>query len=165
VPPLSVVTSSMDETRAWGATLGRMLPLGSVVLLHGDLGAGKTTLTQGIALGLGITEPIQSPTFTLVSEHLGTTADGQPIRLHHLDLYRLDGEADLESFGWEQYLTPDDGISVIEWPERAGLWLPEEYLLITLDQVGPDQRRLIVEAVPTNGAMAQVVDDARMRLG
>jgi tRNA threonylcarbamoyladenosine biosynthesis protein TsaE len=158
VPPISIVTSSSDDTRALGAALGRKLSIGSVVLLHGDLGAGKTTLTQGIAEGLGITEPIQSPTFTLVAEHFGSTTEGQPIHLYHLDLYRLDGEVDLESFGWEHYLAPEDGISVIEWPERAGTWLPDEYLLVTLDQVGPEQRKIEIEAVPANGAMAHTLD-------
>ena len=154
MPSFSIVTASSDATRAFGTTLGRLLPIGAVVLLHGDLGAGKTTLTQGIARGLGITEPIQSPTFTLVAEHAGTTAEGDPIRLYHLDLYRLDGEADLESFGWEHYLAPADGIAVIEWPERAGTWLPDEYLLITLDQSGPDRRQIAIEAVPAHSALA-----------
>jgi tRNA threonylcarbamoyladenosine biosynthesis protein TsaE len=164
VPTRSIVTADTDATRAFGVALGRRLPIGAVVLLHGDLGAGKTTLTQGIALGLGITEPIQSPTFTLVAEHAGTSAEGQPVRLYHLDLYRLDGEADLDSFGWEHYLAPEDGISVIEWPERAGTWLPEAYLLVTLDPAGPDQRRITIEAVPSNGSMARVLDDETLAL-
>jgi len=152
------VTESDEATWAIGAAIGTLLPVGAVVLLHGDLGAGKTMLTQGIASGLGITEPIQSPTFTLVSEHQVSSPDDRSVRLYHLDLYRLDGEEDLASIGWETYLAPDDGVSVIEWPERAGDWLPDEYLLITLDHVGTDQRRLTIAAVPTYGAMARMLE-------
>lgn len=113
-------------------------------MLHGDLGAGKTTLTQGLAQGLGITEPVQSPTFTLVAEHLGFTTDGTPIRLYHLDLYRLGGEEDLKDVGFDDLLAPTDGISVIEWPERAGTWLPDRYILVTIEANQADSRRLTV---------------------
>jgi tRNA threonylcarbamoyladenosine biosynthesis protein TsaE len=152
VPPLSLVTHSAAETRAVGAALARLLPPGAVVLLHGDLGAGKTTLTQGIAHGLGIREPIQSPTFTLVGEHDG---------LYHLDLYRLAGEDDLDSFGWDHYLSPADAITVVEWPERAGSWLPEEYLLVQMEVTGPDQRRITLEAVPPHSDLADVITRLR----
>jgi tRNA threonylcarbamoyladenosine biosynthesis protein TsaE len=115
-----------------------------VVLLHGDLGAGKTTLTQGIAVGLGVQDYVQSPTFTLVSE-----LQGVQLTLYHLDLYRLNDEAELESFGYDQYLSPEDGVSVIEWPERAGEWLPDRYLLIELTSAGNDHRSIRFE---TKGA-------------
>jgi tRNA threonylcarbamoyladenosine biosynthesis protein TsaE len=161
VPAIAYVTVSAEQTRALGARLGRLLRPGDVVLLHGDLGAGKTTLTQGIAHGLGVREQIQSPTFTLVAEHAGETADGEPINLYHLDLYRLAGEEDLDSFGWESYLAPVDGISVVEWPERAGTWLPEEYLLVRIESEGVDRRRVTVEAMPSNGRMIALVADLR----
>jgi tRNA threonylcarbamoyladenosine biosynthesis protein TsaE len=151
VPAISFVSESTEQTRELGAALGRLLGPGDVVLLHGDLGSGKTTLTQGIAQGLSVREYVQSPTFTLVAEHDGRTADGVPVRLYHLDLYRLEGEDDLRSFGWDQYLAPVDGVTVVEWPERAGTWLPEEYLLVRLQVAGPDRRRIDVEAVPRSG--------------
>ena len=144
-----VTTTTADQTRALGAALGKAVPTGTTILLHGDLGAGKTTLTQGIATGLGITEPVQSPTFTLVNEPDGTR-DGQPIRLYHLDLYRLDGEGDLDSFGWEEYLAPADGITVVEWPERAGAALPDTYFLVRIEDAGDGTRRLTVESVPAS---------------
>jgi tRNA threonylcarbamoyladenosine biosynthesis protein TsaE len=165
LPAITYVTNSAIETRDFGATLGRLLRPGDVVLLHGDLGAGKTTLTQGIAQGLGVHEPIQSPTFTLVAEHTGETAEGEPINLYHLDLYRLAGEDDLDSFGWEQFLAPSDGISVVEWPERAGTWLPEDYLLVRLEPEGADRRRVTIEAIPANGRFASVVGDVRANVG
>jgi tRNA threonylcarbamoyladenosine biosynthesis protein TsaE len=152
VPPLTLVTNSAAQTRDLGAALGRHLLPGTGVLLHGDLGAGKTTLTQGIAHGLGIRGPIQSPTFTLVAEHDG---------LYHLDLYRLSGEQDLDSFGWDHYLSPTDAITVVEWPERAGPSLPDEYLLVQLDVAGPDQRRITLEAVPPNSDLADVLTQLR----
>lgn len=160
----TVTTETRQATNELGAALGRALPVGAVILLHGDLGAGKTTLTQGIARGLGITDPVQSPTFTLVGEHQVSASNGEPFMLYHIDLYRLDGEADLESIGWENYLAPDDGVVVIEWPERAGRWLPDDYLLITFDQSGPEQRRLTFSPVPTNGQMSEVLATARDEL-
>jgi tRNA threonylcarbamoyladenosine biosynthesis protein TsaE len=125
-----------------------------VLLLHGDLGAGKTTLTQGIAAGLGIEEPVQSPTFILVSEH---PENRRGVPLFHLDLYRLDG-ADLESTGWEDLIARTDALVVVEWPERAADWLPESYLLIQLEQTGPDLRRLIVEAFPEGNGLAGTIE-------
>jgi tRNA threonylcarbamoyladenosine biosynthesis protein TsaE len=161
VPAIAYVTEGAEQTKAIGAGLGRLLRPGDVVLLHGDLGAGKTTLTQGIAQGLGVREQIQSPTFTLVAEHAGQTATGKPITLYHLDLYRLAGAEDLESFGWEQYLAPVDGVSVVEWPERAGTWLPEEYLLVRLEPDGVDRRRVAIGAIPANGSLVSVVGELR----
>ena len=116
----------------FGREFASVLRSGDVVLLHGDLGAGKTTLTQGIAGGLGVTEAIQSPTFSLVAEHDGVDVEGRPMRLYHLDLYRLDDPEELEGIGYEQYVSPEDGVSVIEWPERAGEWLPDSFWLLQI---------------------------------
>lgn len=139
---IEIVSAAPDRTREIGERLGRLLRTGHVVLLNGDLGAGKTTLAQGIAAGLGVEEYVQSPTFTLVAEHDGRAG----CRLYHLDLYRLRDEADLESFGYEQYLDPVDGVSVIEWPERAGAWLPDAFLLVNIEIAGPAERLLRFEA-------------------
>ena len=116
----------------YGKNFAAVLRSGGVVLLHGDLGAGKTTLTQGIAAGLQVREEIQSPTFALVAEHAGADVEGMPVRLYHLDLYRLTGIDELEGLGYEQYIEPIDGISVIEWPERAGNWLPDRFWLLRI---------------------------------
>ncbi len=151
---VEVVSESPERTWEVGACLGRLARRGDLILLHGDLGAGKTTLAQGIAGGMGVAEPVQSPTFTLVNEHDGAAPDVAPLRLYHLDLYRLAGEADLESFGFEQYLAPVDGVAVVEWPERAAAVLPEAYLLVRLAPAGAEARRITVEAVPAGGAYA-----------
>jgi tRNA threonylcarbamoyladenosine biosynthesis protein TsaE len=156
--PVTLTTHSADETRKVGEGLGRRLSAGDVLLLHGDLGSGKTTLTQGIARGLGIEEYVQSPTFTLVAEHTGSSPSGEPLRLYHIDLYRLSGEEDLPSFGYEQYLAPVDGATVIEWPERAGSMLPDRYLLITLEPIGPDTRRLVFQPSAAEHQVGQTLN-------
>lgn len=130
-----------------GLGLAAELQSGDVLLLHGDLGAGKTTLMQGIAAGLQVSEAVQSPTFGLAAEYDGMTADGSTVRLHHLDLYRLDTPAELEGLGFDRYVEPDDGITVIEWPERAIGWLPERYLLVSIAYAGPDDRSVTIRVV------------------
>ena len=156
-PEIVVETGSAEETRALGESLAAVLRAGDVVLLQGDLGAGKTTLTQGVAKGLGIADYVQSPTFILVAEYDGRAADGTPLRLYHLDLYRLEGTSDLESIGFADYLAPVDGVSVVEWPERASGELPEEHLLIRLESLDGDRRRLSLRPIPEQGQLASRV--------
>jgi tRNA threonylcarbamoyladenosine biosynthesis protein TsaE len=129
-------------TLALGRFLGETLPARSAILLRGDLGAGKTTLVQGIGRGLGITEPIVSPTFTLVNEY----TEGR-VPLYHLDLYRLEG-AEVDSLYPETYwegagVTP--GIVAIEWSERL-TYKPSRYLEITLTDAGETGRVAIVRS-------------------
>jgi tRNA threonylcarbamoyladenosine biosynthesis protein TsaE len=142
---LDLVSASAAETRAFGSRLGRQLRAGDVVLLNGDLGAGKTTFAQGVAAGLGVTDLIQSPTFTLVAEY-PAVAGGEPITLYHLDLYRLTDPGELASFGYDQYLAPVDGIALIEWPERAATLLPAAYLLVDFTFTGPDRRAIVISS-------------------
>jgi tRNA threonylcarbamoyladenosine biosynthesis protein TsaE len=169
-PSLDLVSNSADQTREIGARLGRRLRTGDLVLLHGDLGAGKTTLAQGIARGLGVAGPIQSPTFTLVNEYQrridrdSDSSGGEPVRLYHLDLYRLAGDADLDSFGFDDYLAPTDGVSLIEWPERAATRLPDSYLLVRLEHLGDGKRRLVIEPVPASASYAGWMTDLRREL-
>lgn len=143
------LSRSADETRAIGRQLAPALRVGDVLFLHGDLGAGKTTFAQGIAAGLGIVGPVQSPTFTLVNEYDG------PVRLYHLDLYRLSGADDIAGLGYEEYLEPSDGITVVEWPERAGSMLPETYLLVTLVAGAGIRHRLIFDPVGDDEAASR----------
>jgi tRNA threonylcarbamoyladenosine biosynthesis protein TsaE len=150
---MTIVTHSADETRFLGEQLGQLLQPGDIVLLHGDLGAGKTTLTQGMAQGLGITDPVQSPTFTLVHQY-----DRDDAPFIHLDLYRLDKPDELESIGYDDLMNLDDAIVVMEWPERAGDNLPESYLLIHLEPTGPDERTLTISAYPKDGPQARIVN-------
>jgi len=107
-----------EETTGLGVCLGRILRAGDVLLLRGDLGAGKTQFARGVAEGLSIVGPIPSPTFTLVNEYEGRNATGEVVPLAHIDLYRLGESGDLDSLGLDDYL---GGVwaAVIEWPERA----------------------------------------------
>jgi tRNA threonylcarbamoyladenosine biosynthesis protein TsaE len=136
-----------EAMKRFGAELAQQLSVGDVVLLNGDLGAGKTTLVQGIAAGLGIAEPVTSPTFTLVAEHPLPQQVRGVERIFHLDLYRLIDPHELESFGYDDYLAPNDAISLIEWPERAADWLPDRALLIEIDHRGENRRAVTVRTL------------------
>jgi tRNA threonylcarbamoyladenosine biosynthesis protein TsaE len=145
VIPSEQVVAGAGATRALAASLAGLLQPGDVVLLNGDLGAGKTTFVQGLAQALGVDGPVQSPTFTIAAQYptrLGT--------LNHLDLYRLVDPAELEDVGYEAFIDPVDGISVIEWPERAGDWLPQSYILVTFDYVDSNHRRIAISRVGQN---------------
>ncbi len=136
-------TRSAEETQALGARIAAQLEPGDIVLLHGDLGAGKTTLTQGIGAALDIPQLMQSPTFSLVVETI--LSNGRVLR--HIDLYRLDEPAELETLGFEDLMSDPDAITLIEWPERAAGMLPEAYLLIELDPSGQDRRTIRLRPV------------------
>ena len=112
-----IITSSAAETRRLAAALASHLPDDTVLALHGDLGVGKTTFVQGLAAGLGIQDPVTSPTFNLYTLYDGTR------RLLHLDAYRLENEAQVESLMLEDFLV-SPWIAAIEWPERIPDWLP-----------------------------------------
>ncbi|MEZ4506804.1 MAG: tRNA (adenosine(37)-N6)-threonylcarbamoyltransferase complex ATPase subunit type 1 TsaE [Thermomicrobiales bacterium] len=131
-------TASAEETRALGARIAALLEPGDVLLLHGDLGAGKTTLTQGIGAALGMTELAQSPTFSLVVD----TALPSGTTFRHIDLYRLDDPSELDALGFEELMSDPVAITLVEWPERAAGSLPDAYLLVELDPVGPDRRSI-----------------------
>ena len=131
-----------EDMVAFGAALAAELRSGDVVLLHGDLGAGKTTLVQGIATGLSVPDTIQSPTFGLVAEHHGMLANGESVSIHHLDLYRLESPEELDDIGYGQYIAPVGGISLIEWPERAENWLPDQFLLLKIEPMPGGGRRI-----------------------
>ena len=106
-------THSPEETEALGAALAQRLRPGQVIAYRGDLGAGKTAFTRGLARGLGVREPVTSPTFTIVNEYLGGT-----MPLFHFDMYRLGGDDDLFDIGWEDYLERG-GICAVEWSENV----------------------------------------------
>jgi tRNA threonylcarbamoyladenosine biosynthesis protein TsaE len=147
VSSLTFETAAASETRALGRRIATQLRPGDVVLLHGDLGAGKTTMVQGIGMALGTRERAQSPTFSLVVDT--PLPDGTVLR--HIDLYRLEGLEELDALGFEDLTSDDRAITLIEWPERAMGMLPEAYLLVELDTAGPDRRRISVRSVGMGG--------------
>lgn len=132
-------TLSEAELRSWGETFGKKLAPGSIVTLAGPLGAGKTTLVQAIARGLGVATSPTSPTYTYVHRY-----DGARGVVYHLDCYRLKHPDDAADLDWESILTEADA-TLIEWPERAGDWVPKPSARITLGYADdPDLRSLEV---------------------
>lgn len=130
-------TRSAEETQALAARLAAEMPPGTVLCLHGDLGAGKTCFVQGLAKALGVRRPVGSPTFTLINEYRGKT------RLAHIDLYRIRGAGDAFGLGLEDYLFHFDGIVAIEWAERVAELLPEECWHVRLGAGTGDETRQV----------------------
>ena len=135
VKSLEMVSNSAAQTQNIGTTLGKLATAGDVILLVGPLGAGKTCLTQGIALGLGIHEYTASPSFVLVREYQGK------LTLYHIDLYRLDRIEEIALLGLDDYLY-GKGVCVIEWANKGLSVLPEEHLLIEMRIVSATKRKL-----------------------
>ncbi len=132
-------TASAYETEELGARLGRQLRPGAVIAFYGDLGAGKTAFTRGLARGLGIEDPITSPTYTIVNEYPGK------IPLFHFDMYRLTSSEDLFDIGWEDYLTRG-GVIAVEWSERVEDALEDALKIdIRRDPERDNGRRIIIE--------------------
>ncbi len=130
---------SVEETWALAKEFAKELKPGDVVCLEGDLGAGKTTFTQGLAAALGVPGRVTSPTFCIVQEH-----QSKDILLVHMDLYRLHGEEDVEAIGWEDYLSRG-AIFVIEWPERAGGLIPFTSHHISFHHTGEENRKVAID--------------------
>ncbi len=137
----TIASHSPAETTRLGERIGRALRAGDLLLLRGDLGAGKTQFARGVAAGLGIAGPIPSPTFTLVNEYMGCNAAGEAVPIAHIDLYRLGDGGALDSLGLDDYLG-GAWAAVIEWPERAmdDGFVPPSHLDIAITDAG-DQAR------------------------
>ena len=130
-------SASPDDTRAIGERLGRALRAGDVLLLSGELGAGKTLFVQGLARGLGFDGPVSSKSFVIMGEYAGRE------KLYHADLYRLDEPEQVQDLALDEMTS--DGVLAVEWPERAGDVLPEEHLHLRFEVTGDETRRLHVE--------------------
>ncbi len=131
-----LVTASAAETRALAEELAAALPPDTVLALHGDMGVGKTTFVQGLARGLGVREPVTSPTFAIYSVY-----EGKRAKLVHLDAYRLEHARQLEDLLLEEFLT-SPWILAVEWPEKTGAWLPANAWHLTLGIVDGDRHAL-----------------------
>ncbi len=132
-------TCSAEETIALGESLARRLAASAVVLLIGNLGTGKTTLAKGIVKGLGAADPeeVTSPTFTLIHEY------GDPVRVYHIDLYRLDEPAQIATLGLEELLDRE-AVMLVEWGERFPDYWPENRIEIELQRTGDEEREVVV---------------------
>lgn len=146
--PLAVTTTSEEATARIGALLGARLAPGDVLALEGELGAGKTALTRGIARGAGAREAVRSPTFTLVTRY-----EGARLPLVHVDAYRLAGAEDLLALGIEEVLDPR-AATVVEWASRVLAALPDERLEIRLTHLGKSRRGLVFRP---HGARAEAL--------
>lgn len=131
-------THSPEQTEALGEALGKVLKAGAVVAYAGDLGAGKTAFTRGLAKGLGASEPVTSPTYTIVNEYLSGR-----IPLFHFDMYRLGSSEDLFDIGWEDYLERG-GVCAVEWSENVSDAL-EGALTVSIEKLGDTRRNIILE--------------------
>ena len=136
-----IESMSEAETLALGEKLGREAVAGDIYMLEGDLGVGKTVLAKGFAMGLGITEPVVSPTFTIVHEYEGR------LPLYHFDVYRIGDPEEMYDIGFEEYLY-GEGVCLIEWPSQVEELLPETAVRITIEKdagKGFDYRRICLE--------------------
>ena len=131
-------TNSPSETEKIGEALGKILPAGTILAYEGDLGAGKTAFTRGLARGLDCREAVTSPTYTIVNEYLGGK-----IPLFHFDMYRLRCADDLFDIGWDDYLERG-GICAVEWSENV--WeAMENPTIVTIEKLGENSRRITIE--------------------
>lgn len=133
---LEFFSRSPEQTRRIGMRLGGLLKSGDVICLQGDLGAGKTTFTQGLAQGWGSLDSVSSPTFILVNQY--RRADGA--QLFHLDAYRLDSLPEAEELDLDSMLA--EGALIVEWPERLGELIPKDHLQIQLDHISEEHRQM-----------------------
>jgi tRNA threonylcarbamoyladenosine biosynthesis protein TsaE len=135
---MEYITNSPEETEAIGAALAKVLQPGTVIAYRGDLGAGKTAFTRGLARGLGCKEMVTSPTYTIVNEYLGGR-----VPLFHFDMYRLRSSDDLFDIGWDDYLDRN-GICAVEWSENVADAM-EDPITVTVEKLGGDSRRITLE--------------------
>ena len=134
---MEFITNSPIETEKVGEALGRVLAPGSILAYEGDLGAGKTAFTRGLARGLGATEQVTSPTYTIVNEYLSGR-----MPLFHFDMYRLASSDDLWDIGWEDYLERG-GVCAVEWSENVADAM-EDAITVCIRKLGEDSRKIII---------------------
>ncbi|MBQ8298242.1 MAG: tRNA (adenosine(37)-N6)-threonylcarbamoyltransferase complex ATPase subunit type 1 TsaE [Ruminococcus sp.] len=136
---MKIITNSPEETIQAAVMLGKHLKPGDMIAYKGNLGAGKTTFTRGIAIGMGLGDNVTSPTFALVNEYRG-----ENITLYHFDMYRIESEGDLESTGFYDYPF-EDNVAAVEWSENIEEFLPEHTIYITINALGDNSREITIE--------------------
>ena len=135
---MELITNSPEETERVGMALGAVLTPGTILAYEGDLGAGKTAFTRGLARGLGATEQVTSPTYTIVNEYLSGR-----LPLFHFDMYRLASAEDLWDIGWEDYLERG-GVCAVDWSENVREAM-EDAITVRIEKLGEDSRRITIE--------------------
>lgn len=135
------ITNNRDETLDFAEKLAKQIVAPKIIVLSGDLGAGKTTFSKGFAKGLGISETITSPTFTLLNEYSGDK------NLYHFDMYRLSSKEEAYELGFENYFENNDGIILVEWAENVkGLFTPP-YLKVLIEKIDENKRKFTLEEI------------------
>lgn len=135
------ITNNRDETLDFAEKLAKQIIAPKIIVLSGDLGAGKTTFSKGFAKGLGISETITSPTFTLLNEYSGDK------NLYHFDMYRLSSKEEAYELGFENYFENNDGIILVEWAENVkGLFTPP-YLKVLIEKIDENKRKFTLEEI------------------
>ena len=135
---MNFITNTVEETIELGKKIGRSLEPGDIICIDGDLGSGKTHLTKGIALGLGIDEHITSPTFNIVNEYEGK------IKLYHFDVYRVNDPDEIAAIGFDEYIF-SDAVSVIEWSDYIKELIPDDHIQINIANESETRRSINIE--------------------
>lgn len=133
-----LISHSPEETIEYAEKIGSLLNGGEIIAYKGSMGAGKTTFTRGLCIGLGLPDEVTSPTFALVNEYRGK------ITLYHFDMYRIQSADDLETTGFYDYIS-DDSVLAVEWSENISEALPQNTIYITFDRIDENTREIIIE--------------------
>jgi len=137
---MELIVNNVEQTTEIGIQIGKLANPGDIICLTGDLGAGKTHLSKGIAEGLGITDHITSPTFTIVNEYEGR------LKLYHFDVYRVNDPDEISAIGFDEYIF-SDGVSIIEWANYIEELIPEDHISINISKLSEDvnSRKIVIE--------------------
>lgn len=146
-------TRSEEETESLGAKIGKVIFSPSCIALIGELGSGKTTLTRGIARGMGIENTVKSPSFVIINEYSG------PVPLYHFDLYRIDDPGQLVQLGYEEYFYSRKGVVVVEWADKILDFLPSQYLRIEMRIKNFHEREIFL--LPLGKSYSELVEKIR----
>ncbi|WP_420493978.1 tRNA (adenosine(37)-N6)-threonylcarbamoyltransferase complex ATPase subunit type 1 TsaE [Macrococcus psychrotolerans] len=149
---MKITINSIEDTERLAQTIAMLVTRGDVLLLHGDLGAGKTTFSQFFGKALGIEQKITSPTFNIIKSYEGK------LPFHHMDCYRLEGAED--DLGFDEYFY-GDGVTIVEWPEMIEEFLPEDYIELNLKYIEDSKREIEIQAMGSRGnrLKEQIIDE------
>ncbi len=149
---MKITINSIEDTERLAQTIATLVTRGDVLLLHGDLGAGKTTFSQFFGKALGIEQKITSPTFNIIKSYEGK------LLFHHMDCYRLEGAED--DLGFDEYFY-GDGVTIVEWPEMIEEFLPEDYIELNLKYIEDSKREIEIQAMGSRGnrLKEQIIDE------
>lgn len=139
----SLRSLSEDQTIAIGQQFAADLKVGDVVALYGDLGAGKTEFVKGVCSFFNVEDIVTSPTFTIINQYAGETSEGDPVRIYHVDLYRIETMKELADVGFDDCVFAHDAIKLVEWPDKAEHMLPAHYAVRLMPDPADDNVRII----------------------